>query len=189
MNRIQRVSWFFRVLFQVVLVALPILFIFSWATSPESVVMMGGVINMSFVPRSYIATADHGTNILHTLSVTEKLMGGLVGAIPLVITLYIIYSLIKLFKLYEQGEIFATDNVRYIRNIGYAMLMTQVVNPIYEGLMGIVLTMGNPPGHRFASVTLDQTNFEIILTALMVILISWIMAEGCKLREEHQLTV
>ena len=105
------------------------------------------------------------------------------------IELYILYSLIKLFKLYEKAEIYSINSVRYIRNIGYALIITQLVNPIYEGLMGVALTWHNPTGHRFASISLDQTNIGIVLVALLVILISWIMAEGCKLREEQQLTI
>ncbi len=60
---------------------------------------------------------------------------------------------------------------------------------LYQALIGFMLTWRNPPGHRFVSITLDQTNIGIILVALMVILISWIMLEGCKIREEQQLTV
>jgi hypothetical protein len=103
--------------------------------------------------------------------------------------LYILYSLIKLFGLYSKGEIFSVNSVKHIRNIGYALLITQIVNPLYEGLMGLALTWHNPHGHRFASVTLNQTNLGIIFVALIVILVSWIMAEGCKLREEQQLTI
>ena len=79
--------------------------------------------------------------------------------------------------------------MRYIRNIGYALIVTQVIDPIYQGIMGFVLTWHNPPGHRFSAISLDQTNIGVILIALIVILISWIMSEGCKLREEQQLTV
>jgi hypothetical protein len=69
------------------------------------------------------------------------------------------------------------------------LLITQIIDPIYNGAMGLVLTRYNPPGHRFAAITLDETNIVIVLIALIVILISWIMSEGCKLREEQQLTV
>jgi len=68
-------------------------------------------------------------------------------------------------------------------------LFTQLVNPFYEALMGIVLTLHNPHGHRLAIITLDQTNIGILFVAGIVILISWIMSEGCKLREEQQLTI
>ena len=192
MNRIQRTSMFFRVLFQIVFVVMPVLFVYSWvawANSLESIYMMNGVIHFSFVPQAYMATAEHGTHILHTLSATEKLLAGCINAVPLAVNLFIFYSLVKLFKLYEQGEIFAMANVRYIRNIGYALLVGQLIDPFYQAAMGLVLTIHNPPGHGFVAVGLDQTNIETIITALMVILISWIMTEGCKLREDQQLTV
>jgi hypothetical protein len=40
-----------------------------------------------------------------------------------------------------------------------------------------------------ASVSFDTYDIYNIVTAIMVIVISWIMAEGCKLNEEQQLTV
>jgi len=183
MHKIKRVSLFFKAVFQIILIALPVILAIAWSTSPESYVVMGGAINMSFIPRSY------ANNILHVLTPTDRLLGFGISSIPLLIELYILYSLIKLFDLYSKGEIFTVNHVKYIRNIGYALLVTQIINPLYEGLIGVALTWHNPHGYRFASVTLDQTNLGIIFFALIIILISWIMAEGCKLREEQQLTI
>lgn len=183
MDKIKRISLFFRVLFQVSFVALPIFLITAWIISSGTLVIIGGAISLNYIPAAY------SNSILHVLSGSEKLLALGLGSIPMFIQLYILYSLINLFKLYEKGEIFPINNVRYIQKIGYALLITQIIDPIYQGAMGFVLTRYNPPGHRFATITLDQTNLGIILIALLVILISWIMAEGCKLREEQQLTV
>ena len=142
-----------------------------------------GVINLSYIPINY------SNSILHPLSISEKLLALAASFLPLLVQLYIVFSLIQLFKLYEQGIIFSKENVRYIRNIGFGLIATQVVSLLYQGLMGIILTWHNPPGHRFFSITLGHTNIGVILVALMVILISWIMFEGCKIREEQQLTV
>lgn len=183
MEKIKRISLFFRVFFQVLFVALPIFLITAWVKSSGTLVIIGGAINLNYIPASY------ANSILHILSGSEKFLALCLSSIPMFVQLYILYSLINLFKLYEKGEIFSINNVRYIRNIGYALLITQIIDPIYQGAMGFVLTRYNPPGHRFAAITLDQTNIEVVLIALIVILISWIMAEGCKLREEQQLTV
>lgn len=183
MDKIKRISLFFRVLFQVFLLALPILLITAWLVSSGTLVLLGGAINLNYIPAAY------SDSILHTLSGSEKLLALSLSSIPMFIQLYILFSLISLFKLYEKGEIFSLNNVRYIRNIGYALLVTQIIDSIYQGAMGFVLTRYNPPGQRFASITLDQTNMGVLLIALIVILISWIMAEGCKLREEQQLTI
>lgn len=183
MDKIKRISLFFRVLFQVLFVATPIFLIIAWLESSGTLVLGGGALNFNYIP------APYSNSILHTLSDSEKLLGLCLSSIPMFVQLYILFSLIRLFKLYEKGEIFSINNVRTIRNIGYALLVTQLIEPLYQGLMGLALTRYNPPGHRFVAVTLDQSNIGIILIALMVILISWIMAEGCTLREEQQFTV
>jgi hypothetical protein len=189
MNKIQQVSLFFRVVFQILFIVLPVLLIIGWMSASQSLVMLHGIIEMDFIPRAYTATIAHGSDILHVLTPEEKILGFCIAVIPLLIELYILYSLIKLFKLYEKNEIFSLKHVRYIKKIGYALLIGQIIHPFYEGLMGLVLTWHNPPGAHLIKVTLDQTNIGILFTALLVILISWIMAEGYKLREEQQLTI
>jgi hypothetical protein len=185
MTNIKRVSIFFRVFFQILFIAIPVIQLIGWMHAPSPIVTLGGMINMTIIPNEY------EKHIFHVLTTSEKMMGFLVSVVPMAIELFILYSLIKLFRLYEQAEIFSINNVRYIRNIGYALLIGQLIQPFYQVVMGLVLTLGNPVGHhlRFVAITLDQTNIGIILTGLLVILISWIMAEGCKLREEQQLTI
>lgn len=183
MPKIKRISHFFRILFLLLFITLPVLLILEWINAPNPFVILAGVIKLSSIPLSY------SNSILHTLTPAEKLLGFCISTVPLSIALYILHSLIKLFKLYESGEIFSINHVRYIRNIGYGLLATQIINPLYEGLMGVILTWHNPHGHRFASISLDQTNIGMIVGALLVILISWIMAEGYRLQEEQQLTI
>jgi hypothetical protein len=191
LSKIKRISVFFRIVFITLFIAIPLLNVIGWIYAPESMRLMQGIVIVDVIPQAYM---DHhngaGPIILHTLSMSEKIGGYLVSMIPMLVHLAVLYFLIKLFKLYELGEIFSLNVVRYIRNIGYALLLEQLLlQPIYQFLMGIVLTLNNPPGHRIASITLDQTNVGIVLVALLAILISWIMAEGCKLREEQQLTI
>lgn len=195
MNRIKNVSLFFRLVFQIIFVALPVLLILSWIYAPDEVVLLAGFIKLNAIPATYSGMHTYTAQgipekaILHTLTMGEKTLGCLVSAIPMLVEMFILYSLIKLFRLYANGEIFSINHVRNIRNIGYALLIGQVCEPFYQFVMGLVLTLNNPPHHRYAAITLDQTNIGILLTALLVILISWIMAEGCKLHEEQQLTI
>lgn len=204
MNRIKRVSLFFRVLFQIILIALPVLLIASWIYAPNDLIFLAGSIKLNAIPANYSGMHAYsmpgahflpppsGVNakaLLHTLTTGEKIIGCLVSAIPMAINMFIVYSLIKLFKLYEKGEIFTINHVKYLRNIGYALLAGQLIQPFYQFAMGLVLTLNNPSHYRYASITLDQTNVGIVLTALLVILISWLMAECCKLREDQQLTI
>lgn len=195
MNRIKNVSLFFRVVFQIIFIALPILLIVSWIYAPDELKLFIGFIKLNAIPATYRGTHTFTAQgipekaILHTLSTSEKILGCLVSVIPMMVKMFVLYFLIKLFKMYEKGEIFSLNHVRYIRNIGYTLLIGQLIEPFYQFAMGVILTIHNPPHHRYAAITFDQTNIGILLTALLVILISWIMAEGCKLREEQQLTI
>ncbi len=183
MNKIKNVSLFFKVVFQIIFFLLPILFVMSWYYAPQELNLLIGIIRINAIPISY------QNDVLHELSQSERIFGGLVGVIPLIIQMLVLYFLIKLFKLYEKGEIFSLRHVKYIRNIGYTLFAGQLIEPFYQGIMGVILTLHNPPHHRFVTITLDQTNIGMLLTALLVILISWIMAEGYKLREEQQFTI
>lgn len=183
MNKIKKTSLFFRILFQIIFVLLPIILLIAWMNAPTPLTIFGNAITMDFIP--------HGIPILNPMTTMTKIFGFLVSLIPMLVNLFVLYFLIKLFRLYEQGEIFTANNVRYIRNTGYALLIGQLLNPIYQALLSLVLTWNNPPhrGLRVISISLDGTNIGILLMSLLIILISWIMAEGYKLKEDQQLTI
>lgn len=189
MQNIKRVSFGFKILFQVLLLILPILFGLSWIYAPEPYILLGGLIRMEAIPHSYSYMYYQNEFYVPALTLMQRGAGLLLSLIPLVINLTVLIYLTKLFTLYTQGQIFSNHHVRYLRNIGYALLCGQLIRPFYEFLMGLILTWYNPPGHRFAAMTFDQTNFGIIITAFLIILISWIMSEGQALQEQQQLTI
>ncbi|MFT3742545.1 MAG: DUF2975 domain-containing protein [Gammaproteobacteria bacterium] len=181
-SRIKKISTIFRILFQVLFVVIPVVHIFEWINVPES-------IDISWKFGFVINAIPKGTEILHPLSTATKLYGFLLSGIPIIIIECIVYFLIKLFRLYEAAEIFTLKNIKYIKKIGYSLLIVQIINPICQGFLTALLTWGNPHGHRVASITISGTDLVLLLTAFIVILISWIMAEGCRLHEEQQLTI
>jgi len=97
--------------------------------------------------------------------------------------------LIKLFRLYEQGIIFALQAVSCLRRLGYVLLVSQVLQMVYDLLISLTVTWHNPIGHRMIVVSISGTNIAIVLASLLLLLISWIMAEACKLQAEQQLTI
>lgn len=177
MNKIKYVSLFFRLCFLMTFVALIFAQVIGWIKAP----IQGGFFNV--IPTSYRYL------VLHPLDLNTKIAGFLLSSIPLTIKLIVFYFLIKLFRLFESHEIFSSKNVLYIRRAGYALLIFEIVKPITDFLLGFVLTSSNPPGFRIALFTFDNANIGVILTSLMIILISWIMSEGCKLKEEQQLII
>ena len=177
MKKIRFVSLFFRLLFQVTFVCLIVAQIAGWIYAP----MRGGFFNV--IPLAY------QNLIMNTLDINTRVAGFFLSSLPLSIKLIILHFLIKLFRLYERHEFFSIKNVLYIRNVGYALLLLAIVNPLTDFFLGFILTSGNPPGFRIAMATFNDANVEVILISLLIILNSWIMSESCKLKEEQQLII
>lgn len=177
MNKIKLVSLVFRLLFQAIFVALIFIQIVGWLYAPTENIFF------NVIPRGYQAYVQNIFNL------NIKIAGFCISAIPTMIKLITFYFLIKLLRLYERLEFFSENNVRYIHNAGYSLLILQLINPVCEFLLGFILTADNPPGFRFARMSITEWNINFILTALIIILVSWIMAEGCKLLNEQQLTI
>lgn len=171
--------------FQICLFLAPLLLILSWIYATQQTFQSSHPnLFLSPVPQNLLTTP-----VLAALNPLTKLLGFLVSCIPLSIDMLMFYFLIQLFKLYERGEIFTSNNVKYLRNIGYAMLASQLVQPIYQALVTFVLTMNNPKGHRLISIGFGSTDIMLLLTASIIILISWVMAEGYKLNDEQKYIV
>src|SRR5579872_346206 len=158
MEKIKRVSIFFRVLFQIIFILTPIFLVIAWINAPRPIYFLDHIFAIDNVPQDY--------PILAPLSPTAKILGFIISFIPTGVKMFVLYFLIKLFRLYEKGEIFLLENVRYIRNIGYALLIGQLLNPIYDGLISADLTWGNhyvQKGMRMASISFDSSNINVLL--------------------------
>ena len=87
--------------------------------------------------------------------------------------------LYRLFHFYERGIIFAAANVKCIKWIGMWILAAWALSNVIE--ISKLVT------HESADIDLRIN--ETLLAALLVLLISWIMEEGGKIQEEHDLTI
>ncbi len=183
MNRIARISRIFRLLFQIVFVFMPLFTVASWIILPATlhIGVAGNGISYSPIPETLHINYVMGSGV--------KVLGFLVNMLTVGMAMLILYFLIKLFKNYERQQIFSLINVRILRNVGYSLIIWQILIPIQQALLSVVLTWNNGPGQRFLAANFSSNNIVVILIACIVILISWIMAEGHKLQEEQEYTV
>lgn len=177
MNNIKHISHFFKLIFQAAFIFIPLFQLFFWLNAPYPF-GENSIIVTKIIP-AYL-------NVPDVLTLQTKMLGFLISCIPNGISMLTLYFLIRLFKLYEKAEIFSMQNVVYMKNIGYLLLASEIFNPIYQALMSFVLTRQNPPGSRQIYVNLRMSDLEFVAIAVIIILISFIMAEGCKMREEQE---
>ncbi len=184
MNKIQKLSGFFKWVFAIIFLGWPIMLLLIWFQDQNSFLVSGlGFSTLNFIP------GNIASHILEPLSFTAKVWGFMVSCIPAMIGMIITFSLMRLFKYYQQGKIFTLDNIRQIKRVGLTMLAWAILNPIYQVLMSLVVTLQNPVGQRVIAINLDTDYFRNLITAGIVFVIAYIMQEGVKLREEQALTV
>jgi cellulose synthase/poly-beta-1,6-N-acetylglucosamine synthase-like glycosyltransferase len=173
-QRIQRLSCALRLALTAIFLSIPVLSILYWwnlNNLPESLVGQ-----LPVVPRQ-------------ELSGTTRFFGFLASLIPLAVKMAGLYVLIKLFRLYENAEIFSSHNVACFRNLGRILMLWVISQLIYIPLISLVITYNNPPGERAIAVSLGSTDLTALIVGVILLVVSWVMDEGRKLEDEQRLTV
>jgi hypothetical protein len=60
---------------------------------------------------------------------------------------------------------------------------------VNRSLLGIALTLDNPPGKRLLVIGLDGGDFTGVFVGLVILIIAWVMEEGRKIREDQALII
>ncbi|AFM24101.1 DUF2975 domain-containing protein [Desulfomonile tiedjei] len=125
----------------------------------------------------------------HDLSGLTRLLAFSADLIPLAATIYGLLRLRDLFGLYENGLIFTERNVHCFRSLGRTLLVWVGCDIVRYSILSVVLTLENPPGQRLLVVGINSGELAGVFTAIVVLIISWVMEEARKLREDQQLIV
>lgn len=183
MNKIQKLSRFFKKIFWIIFLGWPICLVWIWFGDQQH----GLFAELGFNIKSFIP--NNSLPILVSLSLATKWQGFLLSCIPVGINMFILYLFTRLFTCYEQGQIFVINSIRYLKKIGIWMFIGAAINPLYQLAMSLVLTIHNPPGHRELALGFGSEYFRNLIIAGLVFLVAYIMQEALKLQEEQQLTI
>ena len=174
-ERIQRASRRLRYLLMVVFGAMPVINAFVW-------------IFMNSFPE--IMTSKMLPYFVHLpLPASARLMGFMVFMLPTGVAMTGAYHLMRLFELYERGEIFKLSNVHCYKKLSRVVIWWFVAGILCQSLLSVVLTLHHPPGQRMLTFALSSSDLAILLLGLILAVITWVMEEGRKLQEDQDLTV
>ena len=183
MDKIRRVSCFFRYFFIIIMFSLPVTLAVFWLTSPlhiaTTLAQYGLVVD--YIPQNLVLALP--------LPESARWWGLVINVVPLLIHMYILYMLTALFGLFSRGCFFLVENVNCIRRVGMALFVGQLVNPFYQAALTTALTWHNGPGLRWVGVVWTGADLGVLFIAMIIVLTSWIIAEGVKLEEEQRYTV
>lgn len=110
----------------------------------------------------------------------------MMAAVPVLLALK---HLRHLFLLYAKGTMFSESNVQALSQLGSCLILFAVVQAFFEPVMGLMLSIGNPPGQRMLSVSVSAGMLVAAFIGGVLLVIAWVMNEARKIDEERQLTV
>jgi len=188
MQRIQKVSTYLIWVFNFLLIAYPLFIVSQWFLidwEPFKSLVREGLI---FTP---VTTPEGVVNLANvTFTPFTKMIwlaGNLIGFAPLFLGLFILK---KLFTNYKNRIIFSLQNANKYKYIGGLFLIDAfLTGPLSQMLNVLAVTLSNPPGHCYISLSFGTPNMEAIFCGILILCISWVMAEGSKLQEEQSLTI
>ncbi len=173
-DRIRSASKKFRFMLLFVLIAIPVLNAGIW-------------IFFNYLPEAFVREMIPVS--VGKLSPGTCLAGFLVSMIPSGVAMIGIYVLIRLFRLYENAQIFTPENVRCFRNLGRILMIWAAAGILYDPMISLALTLANPPGQRMITVSLGSPDITALLVGGIISLMAWVMEEGRILQDEQNFTI
>ncbi|OLQ95204.1 hypothetical protein BIY21_07095 [Vibrio ponticus] len=117
----------------------------------------------------------------------SALVGFLVTNLAVIVSSLMIWQLIKLFRLYREGQIFTVDNVTCYKQLGNYLILFVVVS-IFDGLlMGPALSFQQEEMDFYFEIS--DGDLMLLGTAVIIRLIAKVMSEAKGLHEEQALTI
>lgn len=183
MNKIQKLSRFFKAAFWIIFWSWPICLALIWfGDQHQGLFGALGLDIQRFIPNSNLP-------IITRLSLATKWQGFIVSFLYVGIDMLILYFFTRLFTHYERGEVFTKKSIHYLKKIGVWMFVSAAVNPFYQLAISLILTLHNPHGYREMTLSIGTDYIRNLIIAGLVFLIAYIMQEALQLHEEQALVV
>lgn len=173
-QHIQRVSRNYVVLFNVLLVTIPVGSVLYWIFFNH--LPVGFHADLPIVP----------TDALSTL---QRALGALVSVLPVGVALYGLLTLKGLFRLYADAVIFSSKNVRYLHRLGYTFVAWVIANTLFTPLISLVITAANREGERVLVVQFGIVELLTLIVGGIILVIAWVVNIGRDLEDEQTYTV
>lgn len=191
MNKIQKVSAFLLVIFNVLLISIPLLIVIQWVfievkvmDVPDAINFFGLLEKTIQTPEGYINLSSvHWTPYLKILGFGADIL----GLLPFILSLFVLKSI---FINYRKGEIFSSSNAIHYKRLGWLFLLNAlIIKSLSNTLMVLAVTVTNPPGHRYITIQFGTPNLNALFFGVLVIVISWVMLEASKLHDDQKFTI
>lgn len=191
MSKIQKISTYLIYALNTLIIIVPMINIVHWILMGTTTIPYFN--HLGFYDNNATIHTPEGMlinlNTIHWLPSLKVLGCGadLIGALPTILSLFILKTV---FKNYQRGEIFSTNNALSYKKLGWLLVLNALlIKPLNDALITIAVSFHYLWGRPFASVSFGTRNLEDLFLGIIVIVISWVMLEASKLHDEQKLTI
>lgn len=125
----------------------------------------------------------------HQLPIEIQAVGFLSSLLPLSALIYILSNLRKIFSFYKDGIVFSFEHVVLFKKTSKFLIVWVPLSIVYESVKSVLFSWSNSIGERVLSIGFGSEELTVVTVAIFIYVISWVMDEGRKLTEEHQMTI
>ena len=119
----------------------------------------------------------------------QRLLGFLVDGISTGLLVFVLWLVIRLSYVIEQGNLFTLPSYALIKRIVRLFLLWALYAPIKYTLLTLIQTMHNPVGERLLTVTIGMDNLVHLIIWCGLALTAFAIHQGISLYEDFTLTV
>ncbi|MBL4942457.1 MAG: DUF2975 domain-containing protein [Colwellia sp.] len=147
-------------------------------------------INFSFFS-SYIAhqTSHNWLNISQALEAENFNSLAILGSMELLPYLLIYFFLFKLFKFYQQGQIFTVANIACFKNIGKTLLAWIGFSIFYPVLVTLFIRLSGLSDSLAIYISFGSREFFYLVSGLIIYVMAWIMTMAIELKQEQEFVI
>lgn len=136
------------------------------------------LVERLLVPRLALGAVPVATDGL------TRMLGFAVSMLPMAVLIYLLHQAYAVFDAYRLGHVFEARVPDRLRRIGLSLVALAALQPLSTTLLGVVLTMGNPPGQRIVAIGISLDDYLLAAIGGLLVAIGHVMTEAVRLDED-----
>lgn len=120
-----------------------------------------------------------------TLDARALWLFALVHVPSLLVDLFLLWQLWRLFGEYGRGDVFSRRALGHLRRFSMGVLVSGALAPVTQTAAALAVTLGNPPGQRQLIIALSSDDYTRLLVGAVLVAITSVMAQAVRVAEEN----
>ncbi|WP_165371499.1 DUF2975 domain-containing protein [Pseudolysobacter antarcticus] len=100
-----------------------------------------------------------------------------------------LYRLLRLMRLFEQGDFFSRAAALHLRAFALALLLSTLASCLMPGLELLIVRLAGLDAPTSISFSIDSADIWLIMIGAVFFMITWIMGEARQLAEDNRMIV